>query len=284
MNATAPKAIYDTIGQTYLRTRQADPHILAALRDALHLGVLPQDAILVDVGAGTCNYTAELARDCRIVAIEPSAVMIEQAGQVLGARGVAENVRLVQATADRIPFAAGAFQRLVCILALHHFANVDTCVSEMMRVLAPGGRGAILTADPRLKAPVWVDDYFGFIVEDAREVYLPIEVLAGKFTPFVTAGSLEVRIMTLPRDAQDLFFLAGWARPKLYLDDTVIRGISHCAKALEDPDKAGRLRVAIARLAADLISGRWQERYGEATAALTAYDGGYRIITFSRGD
>lgn len=284
MNASAIKAVYDTIGRTYVRTRQADPRILAALRDTLHLDKMPAQGLLVDVGAGTCNYTAELARNCQVVAVEPSQVMIAQARQILATCGVAEKVRLVPASADRMPFPDGAFQRLVCILAIHHFANVDVCVREMMRVMAPGGWAAILTADPRLKGPIWIGDYFDFIVEDAREIYLPIDVLKKKFQPFAAPGTLEIKGMTLPRDTQDLFFLAGWARPELYLDDAVICGISHCAKALEDPSKAGRLREAIARLKTDLESGRWQERYGETTTALDTYDGGYRIITFSRGD
>jgi hypothetical protein len=88
--------------------------------------------------------------------------------------------------------------------------------------------------------------------------------------------------MPLRRDVRDLFFLAGWARPRLYLDGTVRAGISHFAKAMRDPREAAVVADAVARLDKDLASGRWQRDFGAPMADKPTYDGGYRIVAVTR--
>ena len=62
--------LYDRIGASYAGHRRADPRVAAALSNALG------DAqAVINVGAGTGSY--EPADRC-VVAVEPSAVMIEQ--------------------------------------------------------------------------------------------------------------------------------------------------------------------------------------------------------------
>jgi hypothetical protein len=63
-------ALYDRLGVTYTATRREDPRLAAAIHAALG------DAVtVVNVGAGTGSYEP---RDRRVVAIEPSRVMIAQ--------------------------------------------------------------------------------------------------------------------------------------------------------------------------------------------------------------
>lgn len=50
--------IYNEIGKTYNVTRRADPHLLQALLDQLKMS---SPATMLDVGAGTGNYSFELA-------------------------------------------------------------------------------------------------------------------------------------------------------------------------------------------------------------------------------
>ena len=65
-----PTSDYDRIGIAYSTTRQPDPRIAAAIRDALG------DALsVVNVGAGTGSYEPG---DGLVVAIEPSEVMLRQ--------------------------------------------------------------------------------------------------------------------------------------------------------------------------------------------------------------
>ena len=63
-------ALYDRIGRTYTTTRREDPRLAAAIHAALG------DAVtVVNVGAGTGSYEP---RDRKVIAIEPSRVMIAQ--------------------------------------------------------------------------------------------------------------------------------------------------------------------------------------------------------------
>ena len=71
---------YEKIGRGYSRYRAADPKIVGRL--ARMLGP-PENGALIEVGAGTGNYAAALAKHgYRVVAVEPSATMRSQAEDV----------------------------------------------------------------------------------------------------------------------------------------------------------------------------------------------------------
>jgi protein-L-isoaspartate O-methyltransferase len=73
---------YEHIGRGYSRHRTADPRIVSRL--ARMLGP-PKNGAVVDVGAGTGNYSAALARlGYRVVAVEPSTTMRSQAEDIPG--------------------------------------------------------------------------------------------------------------------------------------------------------------------------------------------------------
>lgn len=50
-------ANYDTIGKTYTSTRAADPRITRRLIDLL---ALPENSSIIDIGAGSGNYSHAL--------------------------------------------------------------------------------------------------------------------------------------------------------------------------------------------------------------------------------
>ena len=120
---------YDKIGRGYSWHRAADPRIVGRLAQVLGP---PKDGAVVDVGAGTGNYAAALAnRGYEVVAVEPSATMRDQAEDVSG-------VRWVDAVAERLPLPDGFAGGVVCVLALHHFADPEAALSEMRRVAGSG--------------------------------------------------------------------------------------------------------------------------------------------------
>ena len=53
-------------------------------------------------------------------------------------RGIG-NVSFEEADAENMPFAGGAFDLVTCRIAPHHFSNVPRFLSEVARVLKPGG-------------------------------------------------------------------------------------------------------------------------------------------------
>jgi hypothetical protein len=84
---------YNTIGTTYSATRRPDPRIAAQI-----VAALDDAASVVNVGAGAGSYEP---RDRRVVAVEPSAVMIRQRPRDAAA--------VIQASAEALPLADRAF-------------------------------------------------------------------------------------------------------------------------------------------------------------------------------
>lgn len=71
------KKPYDIIGANYNKNRNADKRILNFVRELLEL---PVGSTICDIGAGTSNYSNELATlGYKIKAIEPSENMKNQA-------------------------------------------------------------------------------------------------------------------------------------------------------------------------------------------------------------
>ena len=84
-----------------------------------------------------------------------------------------------------------------------NFEDLSSCLKEMMRLIKKYAIVVILTADPRLRKEIWVDKYFGFLVDSAREVYLPIQDLLEELQPYAL-GNIDVETVMLPDDIEDL--------------------------------------------------------------------------------
>ena len=139
----------------------------------------------------------------------------------------------------------------------------------------------ILTADPRLKDDLWIDQYFEFLVESARDTYIPINDLLEILSPYATS-SISVEPMLLSADIEDLFFLSGWARPELYLNEIVRKGISHFAKFMQSKEGESMISHAVNKLESDINSGYWLKKYKSQVKSISGYDGGYRIVSFTK--
>lgn len=81
-----------------------------------------------------------LASGCAVVAADPSAPMLKLARERLGDR--IEDY--VSCHAEKLPFAAGAFDGVACAFGLRNFSDPPAGVAEIARVLAPGGHCVIM--------------------------------------------------------------------------------------------------------------------------------------------
>ena len=101
---------------------------------------LPADGLLLDAGGGTGRVSRALApRVQGVVVCDASLGMLAQARPA--------GLRAVQGHAERLPFADGAFDRVLVVDALHHFRSQREAISELVRVLAPGGRLVVSEPD-----------------------------------------------------------------------------------------------------------------------------------------
>jgi SAM-dependent methyltransferase len=208
----------------------------------------------VNVGAGVGSYEPE---DRAVVAVEPSAVMIEQR--------TADAARAVQASVERLPFANGSFDAAMAVLTLQHWSDVTAGIAEMVRVVRH--RVVLVTFDPERVKEQWI----------ARD-YLP-EALTYQLPTFPAMEQLldalpdaAVQPILIPRDCTDRMFLTLWARPEEHLDPRV-----RAATSTWHVVPRSAARRAIDRLRHDLASGEWDEHYGYLRR-MEEFDVGLRLL------
>jgi SAM-dependent methyltransferase len=241
-------ALYDTLGLTYSSTRQADPRIAATIDAALS-----DAATIVNIGAGTGSYEPPQT----LMAIEPSQVMIDQRPT--------ESAPAIRAVAEHLPLRDKCVDAALAVLTIHHWTDLEAGVAEMQRVART--RLAFFTCDNTLFDAFWLlSDYLPEAAAmDAQNVIANDRLLALLTEPVVTP-------VPVPHDCQDGFGAAYWRRPEAYLDPAVRAGISLLSRN-EEANKPG-----LARLAADLESGRWEREHAELLDR-DELDLGYCLIT-----
>ncbi len=240
--------IYDEIGVSYTATRRPDPRvaklIAAALGDA---------ASVINVGAGSGSYEPSQT----VLAVEPSPVMIRHRP--------AGSAPAVRARAEALPVADNAADAVMALLTVHHWSDREAGVAELRRVARR--RVVVLTWDQPLTREFWLlRDYLpeAAAFDDSRAI--PVSYLAELL------GATRIEPVLVPHDCTDGFAVAYWRRPQAYLDPVVRAGMSMLAQLGDDV-----LRPGLARLSADLESGRWHDRQRDLLRQ-EVFDGGYRLL------
>ena len=240
---------YDRLGRGYANTRRADPRIARRIEEALG-----EARSVVNIGAGAGSYEPT---EREVTAVEPSAEMIAQ--RPPGAAPV------VQASAESLPFTDGAFDAALAVLTAHHWANLSAGLKEMQRVARR--RVVIMTFDSEAPKGLWITaDYFPEMLALKRPSGASSRDLLEKLPG--AAGSP----VPVAKDCTDLFFAALWARPELLFDEEIVRPMWAWQSISEESRRAGR-----ERLAADLESGAWEQRYSHLRE-LDELDVGLRLV------
>jgi ubiquinone/menaquinone biosynthesis C-methylase UbiE len=255
--------IYNIIGESYTTNRTADERVLKIIIDLLNL---PVGKLIVDIGAGTGNYTTALANSgYRLFAIEPSEIMRRQA--------IAnDNVTWTTGFAESLPLRATSVDGAVIVLALHHFHSIGSAAEEVARI-CPTGPLVILTMDPRQSEQFWFNHYFPEIAQHVLRYFPPLNEVINIFSA-VRGWSAQVAEFPLPHDFADKNMCAGWNRPEIYLDPVMRQNTSGFALA-----PASVVRRGITLLENDLQSGRWDKLNGYLRRQ-ESFDAGFRFLLF----
>jgi SAM-dependent methyltransferase len=126
----------------YAGKREIAAHWLA------HYGVLNSKKLLVDCGAGTGRFAAELQSRCRVIAIDDHEESLEIARRLLGRehvlRGSCEATGLADASTDAV----------TALDVLEHVPDDAKAATELHRILKPGG--ILVVTVPAFQA-LWSD-------------------------------------------------------------------------------------------------------------------------------
>jgi SAM-dependent methyltransferase len=157
---------------------------------------LREDSHVLDVAAGTGEpglTVAALIPDGRVTVTDLAERMLAVAAETATRRGL-RNLETRACDAGALPFADASFDAVVACLVFEHIREVDEAISEVGRVLEPGGRFCFFLNHPLLQTPNsgWIDDH----VLDPPEQYWRIgaylvehesdeEVEKDVFIPFI---------------------------------------------------------------------------------------------------
>jgi SAM-dependent methyltransferase len=102
--------------------------------------------LILDVGCGRAVDAIKIAKKGgRPVGIEPSLTMLGHCKNCVTDSG--SYVALVQGIGEELPFRTSSFDWVVCKGALDHFPDPYKAISEMSRILKPGGKAVISIAN-----------------------------------------------------------------------------------------------------------------------------------------
>ncbi len=225
---------YEVHGGGYAARRRPDARIAALVHAALG------DArTVVNVGAGAGSYEPS---DREVVAVEPSAQM--RAQRPPGSAPV------VDAAAEDLPFADGAFEAAMATVTIHQWRDWRSGLRELRRVST--GPVVLLTFDPDAIPDWWLAEYVPELFRAEAARYPAIDEICA-----VLGGVNTVTEVPIPLDCADGFTEAFYGRPEAFLDADV-----RAAQSAWGSGDPGASNAGLDRLSPDLASGVWEARHG----------------------
>jgi SAM-dependent methyltransferase len=240
---------YGQIGDGYSVFRRPDPHIAHQILDALG-----DAGTVLNVGAGTGSYEP-VSR--QVTALEPSASMRAQRPSYL--------TQAIDGVAEHLPFEDSSFDASMATVTVHQWSDLEKGLAEMRRVTR--GNVVLLVCDPDLMSDYWLNDYIPEVRAVEASRFPSIERIR-----VALGGEVEVLSVPVPLDCRDGFNEAYYGRPEMFLDEKARLACS--SWSLVPPSAVKRF---VDDLAADLASGRWDEKYGHLRSQ-PFFEGPLRLV------
>jgi ubiquinone/menaquinone biosynthesis C-methylase UbiE len=184
---------WDAAGRARVSDRWAQFAALwnRAMTEALlSAAALSPDSVVLDLAAGSGDPAFTIAGQLNggyVIALDSSHSSISVARERAQQLGLDSKVKCVQADAQAIPLARDSVDRVTCRCGIMFFRNTGTVLSELLRVLKPGGSVAFL-AWAAFEQPFFLATV-GVVLQRVAGARMPSEAL--EMFRFAVAGSLQ---------------------------------------------------------------------------------------------
>ncbi len=131
--------------------------LIAQFKQAIAAWCVEPRSTLADLGAGTGNFSIELAQafpSCRITHLDANAEMNRLAERKAGARNI-NNLHLVTLGVEAAPFQANSLAAITTVHALYAFPHPRKVIAQMFEWLQPGGYLFACDAGRMVKLSQW---------------------------------------------------------------------------------------------------------------------------------
>jgi demethylmenaquinone methyltransferase/2-methoxy-6-polyprenyl-1,4-benzoquinol methylase len=106
-----------------------------------HIAGASSPGLVLDVAAGTAGVSLQIAArtGARVVGLDLTRPMLLQAARNITAASASDRVTLVNAGAERLPFADASVDALTFTYLLRYVSDPQAVLAELARVVRPGG-------------------------------------------------------------------------------------------------------------------------------------------------
>jgi demethylmenaquinone methyltransferase / 2-methoxy-6-polyprenyl-1,4-benzoquinol methylase len=160
-------------------------------RKAIKLLQPSQPKLILDVATGTGDFALEALKlnPDKVIGIDISEGMLEVGRRKMKERNLTGKIELQLGDSENLPFEENKFDALIVAFGVRNFENLEKGLSEMLRVIKPGGTVVILEFSRPRQFPFkqFYNFYFKFILpkigrwvssDKSAYTYLPESVQA----------------------------------------------------------------------------------------------------------
>lgn len=115
-----------------------------------------QPKTILDIATGTADFAiaASKIKDSMITGIDISEGMLEVGRKKVLKLGLSSKIELIKADSESLPFDTGCFDAAIVAFGVRNFENLRKGLTEIQRVLKPGGEFYILEFSKPAKFPI----------------------------------------------------------------------------------------------------------------------------------
>ena len=104
----------------------------------------PETILDIATGTGDLAILMSQTKASKIIGLDISAGMLEVGRKKIEAKNLSDRIEMIQADSENMPFEDNSFDAITVAFGVRNFEHLEKGLSEILRVLKPGGIFVIL--------------------------------------------------------------------------------------------------------------------------------------------